>query len=212
MCINVSIVDDHPMVLAGLQQLLGSFENINVSNTYSCGKDLLQGLKDSLPDVLILDIQLPDQNGEELTKIIRKTYPQINILAMTSIDTPILIKNMLKAGCLGYLLKNADRQSLIAAIETVYRGEQFITPAIKELLFQDMLGVRRQANARVVLTRREKEILQLIAIENTSQEIADKLFLSLRTVENHRKNMLQKFDVKNMVGLVKKSMEYGLLE
>jgi len=212
MIINVAIVDDHPMVLAGLQQLLDSFGYINVCDTYDCGGDLLIGLKKRQPDVLILDIQLPDQNGDELTQVIAKDYPHIHILAISSADAPMLIKNMLKAGCLGYLLKNADRETLIEAIETVNKGKQYVGPQLKEILFQDMIDTRKITNAKPLLTRREKEILQLIAKELTSHDIADKLFLSLRTIENHRKSLLRKFDVKNMVGLVKKSIELGMLE
>lgn len=212
MSINIAIVDDHPMVLAGLQQLLMSFNNICVSNTYSCGKELLKGLKETRPDVLLLDIRLPDIGGEELAATIVQHYPGVHILVITTMDTAQQIKSMLKAGCLGYLLKNADRETLIEAIETVYKGRQYISAQLKEVLFQDMLDERNNQNPRPLLTRRETEILQLIARENTSHDIAQHLFLSLRTVENHRKSLLQKFGVKNMVGLIRKSIEYGLLD
>jgi len=211
MGIRLAIVDDHPLVQAGLRQLLASSVNIILEAVYSNGKELLSGLEQSAPDVLLLDIQLPDYNGDELARMIRQRYPQVRLLALTNVDTSAYVKKMVQAGCLGYLLKNVDRDTLVEAIETVFNGNQFIAPSLKEDLLQDMLEGKRKAKHAPTLTRREKEILQLIAKEHTSQEIADTLFLSPNTVENHRRQLLFKLDARNMAGLIKKAVDFGLL-
>ncbi len=212
MGIRLAIVDDHPLVQAGLRQLLASSGNIMLEAVYASGEELLSGLERSAPDVLLLDIQLPDHNGDELARIIRQRYPQVRMLALTNVDTSAYVKKMIQAGCLGYLLKNVDRDTLVQAIETVYKEEQFIAPTLKEELLQDMLEGKRKAKLAPSLTRREKEILQLIAKEYTSQEIADTLFLSPNTIENHRKQLFLKLDARNMAGLIKKAVDFGLLE
>lgn len=211
MSIKVAITDDHPMVVAGLLQLLGSCSNIEVQATYCCSNDLLEGLKEQQPDVLLLDILLPDKPGHELAPIIREQYPSIRILAITSVDTAYYIREMMQHGCMGYVLKNADRNVLREAIETVYVGVQYISPSLKNELLQYKLHAEQESD-NLMLTRREKEVLQLIAKGFSSKEIAAKLNLSMRTVENHRKHLLGKFDARNMIALVRKSLDMGLIE
>ncbi len=213
MPITVAITDDHPLAVAGLQNMLSSCSHIKVLNTYSNGAELLQGLEAEQPDVLLLDVLLPDTKGPELAAVIHSKYPKINILAITSLDAPVHVKAMLRNGCKGYLLKNTDVQTLIHAIEEVHRGNEYIEPSIKEQMLQNMLHFKKQTSIKKPsLTRRETEILHLIIEENTNQEIADKLFLSLRTIENHRFSLFQKLDVKNTVGLVKAAIQLGLME
>src|SRR5690606_4812460 len=127
---------------------------------------------------------LPDITGDELTGIITTTYPDVQILIMTGFDTTYHVKNLLQKGARGYLLKNTAESTLIQAIETVAVGDQFIDPSLREQLLKDLLKGKKQVAGRPVLSRREKDVLTLIVEEHTSQEIADKLFLSLRTVEN----------------------------
>ncbi len=213
MPITVAITDDHPLAVAGLQNMLSSCSHIKVLNTYSNGAELLQGLEAEQPDMLLLDVLLPDTKGPELAAVIHSKYPKINILAITSLDAPVHVKAMLRNGCKGYLLKNTDVQTLIHAIEEVHRGNEYIEPSIKEQMLQNMLHFKKQTSIKKPsLTRRETEILHLIIEENTNQEIADKLFLSLRTIENHRFSLFQKLDVKNTVGLVKAAIQLGLME
>jgi DNA-binding NarL/FixJ family response regulator len=209
--IKVAIIDDHPMVISGIQNMLRGQKNISVAATYGCGKELLEGLKKPRPDVLLLDINLPDKNGNELVPVILKSYPDLKILALTSMDTPFYVKDMMRHGCKGYLLKNTAQEELVNAIETVYKGEEYLEPGMKDQLVQSMLHANKQTGVSS-LTRREKEILQLIAMEYSSPEIAEKLFLSLRTVENHRLSLMQKLNVKNMIGLAKVAMGMGLVE
>jgi len=205
--IKLAITDDQVIILNGLQKILADVQNIRITGVYNNGDELLQGIANEQPDVLLLDIQMPGKSGIELAAIITKQYRDIKIIALTNIDVVAQIKKILQQGVMGYLLKDASPATIINAIETVYGGEQYI----QEQLRQQLLNSLSAGNAKQIVTRREKEILQMIVDEFTNQEIADKLFLSLRTVENHRNNLLQKLDVKNTAGLVKVAIQEGLV-
>lgn len=209
--ITVGIVDDHNVVINGVQNMLYDFPNIKITDVYSNGESLLAGLKKRQPDVLLLDIQLPDINGDDLTEKISNTYPNISILAMTGFDTSYYVKSMLQKGALGYLLKNTSASILVEAIETVYNRNRFVDPSLRQQLIDDMIMNKKQEFEQVMLTRREKEILKLIMEECTSPEIAKKLFLSVNTIENHRASLLQKLHVKNTAGLVKVALQRKLI-
>lgn len=213
MCIRVAIVDDHPLALNGIKGMLSAYPQITVIATYGSGHALLEGLKKEQPDVLLLDVLLPDTSGKDLVPVIVEQYPQIRIIALTSLDGPAVVKSMMQRGCLGYLLKDTTEETMVTAIEHVYRGLEFIEPSLKEYMFQNMLRYRKSGQQVMPeLTTREKEVLKLIAAEYTTQEIADKLFISFRTAENHRYSILQKLDVKNTAGLVKLAIQMGLID
>lgn len=214
MPIKVAITDDHPLVIEGLQNALSAFPKIEITDVYSSANALLKGLKKSVPDVLLLDIQLSDTPGNELAPVLIETYPQLRILVLSSMDATSYVKDMMQHGCMGYLLKsNTDRKMLAQAIEQVYAGKLFLDPSLKEDLLYGMLKEQKSVKVtRPKLTLREQEILQLIVAEHSNQEIADKLFLSLRTIEAHRYNLIQKLNVKNTVGLVKAAMQMGLVD
>ena len=205
--IKLAITDDQVIILNGLQKILADVTNIKITGVYNNGDELLEGLAKEQPDVLLLDIQMPGKSGIELSAIITKQYKNIKIIALTNIDVVAQIKKILQQGVMGYLLKDASPETIVNAIETVHGGEQYI----QEQLRQQLLNSLSAGNAKQIVTRREKEILQLIVDEFTNQEIAEKLFLSLRTVENHRNNLLQKLDVKNTAGLVKIAIQEGLV-
>jgi DNA-binding NarL/FixJ family response regulator len=212
--ISIAIADDHPMVIKGLQNMLHDFKQISIVDTYENGNELLQGLKKQQPDVLLLDIQMPGMQGDELAKIISEEYPGISILTLTNLDQPFHVEHMMHSGALGYLLKSTNADKLLDAIQTVAKGKQYIDPVMKEQILDEMYHVRKDKAAMGTppkLSRREQELLQLIAKEFTSQEIADQWCVSLRTVENHRVNLLYKLGVKNSVGLVMKAMGMGML-
>lgn len=211
MTIKVAITDDHPIVANGLKKILDDFENINVVAVYATGNDMLKEVGTSLPDVMLLDMNLPDLEGPDLARQLLKKFPSIKIVVLTSSDVTVQVKKMLQIGCQGYLLKDSDDKTIVQAIETVYTGGQFLSPAIQQQLVNDMFRNKNQKQ-NTLLSRREKEVLQLITQEFTNQEIADKLFISLHTVDNHRSSLLQKLDVKNTAGLVKKAIEHGLVE
>jgi DNA-binding NarL/FixJ family response regulator len=150
---------------------------------------------------------MPGKSGPELAVIIAKKYPTVKMIALTNVDVISQVKQMLQKGCLGYLLKDVSPEILLKAIETVHNGQQFLKEDFKTQLLNSLSG--NESNH--LITRREKEILKLIVEENTNQDIAGKLFLSLRTVENHRNNLLQKLQVKNTAGLVKVAIQEGLI-
>jgi len=212
MKIKVSIADDHPLVLAGLEKLMHDSTAIELLDFCRNGDELLQQLRKRQPDVLLLDIQMPGKNGDELARYITDTWPKISILVLTNLDQTFHVENMILNGALGYLLKHSDKEILQEAIETVYGGKQYIDPSMKDQMLQDMLEARNKAASLPKLTQREKEVLALIAREYTSSEIAEKLFISYRTVENHRLNLLFKLSVKNTAGLVRKALQLGLVD
>lgn len=205
--IRVAIVDDQVIILNGLQKILADAPHVKIEGVYNNGDDLLVAMEKNIPDVLLLDIQMPGKSGPELAVIIAKKYPTVKMIALTNVDVISQVKQMLQKGCLGYLLKDVSPEILLKAIETVHNGEQFLKEDFKTQLLNSLSG--NESNH--LITRREKEILKLIVEENTNQEIAGKLFLSLRTVENHRNNLLQKLQVKNTAGLVKIAIQEGLI-
>lgn len=209
--IRVGILDDHTMVLKGIEALLEDSNEIKVVYTFNNAKALLDYLSKEHPDVLLLDINLPKSNGIELCGFITKTYPEISIIGLSNYNDTGFIKNMMRNGAKGYLLKNTSREELTEAIKTVNSGEKYIPKILKNKLLNESFGVQLSPFIPQ-LTRREQEILESIANELTNNEIAEKLFISTKTVESHRKNLLQKFGVRNTAGLIKEAFTKGLLK
>lgn len=205
--INVAMIDDQVIILNGLQKILADAEQLVITGVYNNGDELLHGFETALPDVLLLDIHMPGKSGIELAGIISKKYPTVKMIALTNVDVLAQMKQMLQKGCVGYLLKDVSPEVLVKAIETVSGGEQYLQEEFKIQLLNSLSGI----NNKQLITRREKEILKLITEEHTNNEIAGKLFLSLRTVENHRNNLLQKLNVKNTAGLVKMAIQGGFI-
>jgi DNA-binding NarL/FixJ family response regulator len=207
--IRISIVDDHPLVITGLQNMLLHYPHIQLLETYTDGDQLLNGLKQVVPDVLLLDIQLPGKTGEELAPLVLKKYPRIRILILTNFDSTLYANNMLIRGVHGYILKTAEHEVLIQAIGAVYAGEQFIEESMKEKMEQAYSRIEKRGSLKSSLTLREIEITQLIVDGKTNPEIAEKLFLSINTVDTYRTNIMQKLDVKNTAMLVNKALKMG---
>ena len=206
--INIAIADDHLLVINGLQKIFANEADMHITGTYTNGELLLAGLTQQQPDVLLLDIQMPGKSGIELAGIVSKKFPAVKIIALTNIEVLHQVKKMLKQGCSGYLLKDVDPETLIAAVRKVAEGEQVLHEKLKAELTGNLFGNNDHTQ---VMTRREIEILQLIAEEYTNPEIAAKLHISPHTVENHRNHMLQKLGVKNTAGLIRKAMEQGII-
>lgn len=213
MPIKVAITDDHPMVVTGLQTVLASEDSIIITHSYTDGHTLLEGIQQEQPDVLLLDLQLPDILGKDLAETILRQFPDVRIIILTSLEATYHIEEMMQLGCMGYLLKsNTDHKQLIRAIEQVYNGEMVLDEGLqKQFLTNIKKKKKQQADSSALLTRREREVLKLIVEENTNQEIAVNLHVSIRTVECHRLSLLHKLMVKNTAGLVKKAMELRLL-
>lgn len=211
MKIRIAITDDHPMVIDGLKTMLSKYGHIEIISTYLNGEQLLRGLERQIFDVLLLDIQLPGKTGEELAPAILKKYPDLKILVLTNFDSKLYLNNMLRNGVRGYLLKTTDKETLTQAIDAVYKGEQFIDPELRDSIPQ--LSLKKKGSyMKVTLTTREEEILRLIVGGCTTPEIAQKLFLSPNTIENHRSRIFIKMDVKNMAELTKKALRMGFTE
>lgn len=210
--IPVALVDDHEVVINGLKAMFGNFSEIEVLFSANNATTLFEQLQERQPAVILLDIQLPEMNGIDICKQLRRQYPQIKVVAFSSFDDTHYIKQIIRNGASGYLLKNADQQTILTAIKTVLNGEEYIDESIKKILIQESISGQRRSLFEIPLTKREKEILQLIAGGLSNQEIADKLFISLRTVETHRFNLTQKLDVKNAAGLVKEAIKRGLVD
>jgi len=211
MKIKIAIADDHPLVIVGLSIILAN-NDMHLTGSYNDGRELLAGLKSNTPDVLILDIHMPGQQGDELAGIITDQYPNIKILALTNEDSVYYVKSMHRKGAHGYILKTTSESVLVDAIRRVYHGEQYLETRLKEKVKQDTLQAKKRLSAGPVLTEREKEILRYISQDMTSAQIAEKISLSKRTIDYFRLSMLTKLGVKNVGALVKKGIQLGLIE
>jgi DNA-binding NarL/FixJ family response regulator len=198
--ISVHITDDHKILVEGLKPLINKSGNIAVSGiSYSLG-ECRKALLYQTPDVLLLDINLPDGSGIDFCEEIRSKYPNLKILILSTRNEYSTVKQVLSNGASGYVLKNALSEEVITGIEAVMQGEIFLCKEIDALM-------RKKTESRIWLTIREKELLRFIVMEYTNQEIADKMFLSVETIKTYRKNLMSKLDAKNVVTLVKMAMD-----
>ena len=205
--INILIVDDHPMVLEGMKALLSNFDYITVSGTASNAYDAMAMLKVQPVDIVIVDINLPEVSGIELTAKIKKEFPGIKILAMSTFKERSYISQMIKNGASGYLVKSASKEEIEAAILSANEGKLYLSLDINSIDLNPEV-----APDVPVVSRREKEVLQLIVDGLTNPQIAEKLFISLHTVDSHRKNLLAKFNVNNTASLIRVAIKNNLVE
>ncbi len=213
MNIKIAIADDHTIVAESLGKMLSKQPGMSVVASYGTGTALLEGLKMQQPDVLLLDIHFPDSTGNELVRMIKPLYPDLKILAITSVDDPYNVQDMMQQGCSGYVHKTVTSAMLVEAIETIHAGGEFLQPSLKEGLLKTILYPDNSKNLRSIqLTSREQEILALICEGLTNMEISDKLYLSHRTIEYNRMILYQKFGVKNTASLVKLAVQHGLIK
>ena len=208
MPISVFIVDDHPMVVAGLQSLLENLDNIQVAGAVPNAFETIAFLKNNKVDVILLDINLPDISGIDLCKKITNEFPAIKILGISTFSERSYISRMIENGSLGYLIKSASREEIAEAIETVMKGKMYVSVSMEHLMRPLSLT---PPNTLPAITKREKEILSLIAEGLTNNQIAEKLFISPLTVDSHRKNLLTKLQVNNTASLIKQAVENHLI-
>lgn len=212
MKIRILIVDDHQIFIDGLSVLLQQFSEVSVVGSACSANEAVSKTIALKPDLVLMDIQMPDKDGIAATREILKQLPQTKIIALTSANESIYIKKMLEAGASGYVLKNIDREELEQVIKKVIGGEKHLDPAVSgELINNYNSKTAAPVSLEDKLTKREKEILVLIAQGLTDKEIADQVFLSVQTVITHRKNILGKLGLKNKVELARFAMEKGLL-
>lgn len=202
--INVVIVDDHRLTAEGIASAINSTETARVTGIACSGKECRDNLVFWRPDIILLDISLPDMKGTDFCESLLKENPCLKIIGVSSHNAFSVIKHMLDSGASGYVLKNESTDVVIQAIETVLAGGFFISDETKAIL-------NRPAHQQIHLTQREKEILWYITEGMTNAEIAEKIFLSPETIKSYRKNLLFKMDAKNTAILVKKSMELQLV-
>ena len=205
--IKVYIVDDHAVVIEGIYSLLQKEKDIEMAGYASNAANCLQYFSSHTADVILMDISLPDMNGVDLCKLIKKNYPGIMVLALSTFNQGTYIRKMMESGASGYLLKNAARHEIIDAIKVVVKGKTYLSFDAGQALKSGT----EQLNSIPPLTKREKEVLTAVAEGLTNMQIAEKLFISVDTVESHRKNLHAKLNVKNTAMLVRFALENDLL-
>jgi DNA-binding NarL/FixJ family response regulator len=212
--IRLLIADDHQMLKDGLKALLNNNEDIRIMGEANNGLEVLEILSKIPMDVVMLDINMPIMDGIETCKKIKQLHPLTKILVLTMYEEGNLISKIVKNGATGYILKNTGKDKLIEAIKTVYGGGTYFSDRVKDALIASMVSEKNKNNQSYIpsLTRREREIIELIVYENTTHEIAEKLFISEKTVETHRKNLLQKLNARNTAGLVRIAIQKGLVK
>ncbi|MFH1000816.1 MAG: response regulator transcription factor [Bacteroidota bacterium] len=214
--VKILLVDDHELIINGIKSMLKSTKDFNIIGEAVNGLDAIKKTDNLNPDVIIMDISMPIMNGIEACKIIVKKYPNIKILALTQHEDNEYIIQMTNAGASGYLLKNSKKDEFIEAIQTVAAGKKYYSSKISELLLSNLITQNKMADEpeknEVPLTKREIEIIRKIANEMSNQEIADDLHISIRTVETHRRNLMQKLNVNSVVSLIKYAAAKDLIK
>jgi DNA-binding NarL/FixJ family response regulator len=210
--IRVAIADDHSLFREGIRMILSEMPGILLCLEASDGNELLEALEHTPVDVVLLDLEMKKTNGMETLSTIRERYPELKVIILSMHTEPRMISHLMKLGANGYLIKDAQKNELEKAIrEACEKGVHF-----NEYVSNSLLIGLRSKNEKpalsVQLSAREREVLSLICAEHTTQEIAEKLFISERTVEGHRKNLCSKLDVKNTAGLVKKAILLKYIE
>ena len=204
--IKIALVDDEVLFRKGISFLLQREDNIDIIFEASNGEELLSNLNDSIikPDIIIMDLKMPILNGVEATKIIRKLFPEIKIIALTSYDTKSFIAIMIQVGAVAYLIKNTTPKDLIHTINQVSKKGFYYCDNVLKTIQETIISTKNsKGNLETsFLSPREIEILQLICLQKTTTEIAEHLYLSPRTVEGHRNNLLLKTESRNIAGLV----------
>ncbi len=207
--LSILIVDDHPVVAAGMQFLLNEIPGFTLAATAANAFEAMSILKNKPTDIVFLDINLPDINGFELCKKIKKEYPDMKVLGMSTYGDRNYILKMMDSGANGYLQKSAGKEEIEKALHAVIKNELYLSIPLEKLLHSSSL---HNEDPLPKLTKREKQVLGLIADGNTNQQIATQLYISQLTVDSHRKSLLTKFEVNNTAALIRLASEHHLLD
>jgi DNA-binding NarL/FixJ family response regulator len=208
--IKIALADDEVLFRKGISFLLQRKKNIDIVFEASNGEELVCFLRENKhnntnPDIVIIDLKMPVLNGVEATKIIHEEFPEVRIIALTSYNTKSFIANMIDVGAASYLVKNTTPQELMTTINEVYANGFYYNDEVLQVIHEYLISPKKKIKSRFLdeqLTNREIEVLKLICQQYSGAEIAEKLFLSARTVEGHRNNLLRKTECKNMIGLI----------
>jgi DNA-binding NarL/FixJ family response regulator len=213
--IEILIADDHAMFVDGIESILEGQNEIMVKGKCYDGPSVLKFMEKSTIDIMLLDVNLPGMSGIEVCKEVLAKYPKTKIIAISMFNEESFVSEILNNGAKGYILKNTGREELMLAIKKVYGGESFFSKDVTETIMKGLMNQRKASSKNTSLlpkiSRRETEVLKLIVEEFTTQEIADKLFISLKTVESHRSSLLAKLSARNTAGLVRIAMENSLV-
>ncbi|MEO8770959.1 MAG: response regulator transcription factor [Ferruginibacter sp.] len=209
--IRIIIIDDHPLIAGGIEMMLKDVEYLAIQAVANTGAAAMEFLENNQPEIILLDISLPDINGMQLCEKIREKNKFSKIIGLTSSNDASIITQLLRNGANGYLLKNVERSELLEAIDEVMNGKVFLSKAANEKVLEQFASISTALTNMPALTRREKEILQLLADGLNGPAIAEKLFISHFTVETHRKNLMQKLNVNSTPQLLKKAIEKKLV-
>lgn len=215
--VRVAIADDHALFREGIKMIVESRDNFKCILEADNGKALLEGIAKSpkKPDVVLLDLKMPVMDGMETTKVLRAEYPTIKILILTMLDQDDYILHLLDLGANGYLLKNSSSAEVQKAIATVYERDYYFSEHVSQVMLSGLQKKRRPIpvlNATSRITEREQEVLRLMCDEMTTAEIAERLFVSVRTVETHRKHLMEKLGAKNTAGIIYRALKEGVLD
>ncbi len=207
--IRLLLVDDHELFLEGIVSLLDGVEGLEIVGTAGNGLEAIDKIATANPEIILADLNMPKMNGTELVYHVKSHHPDIKIIVLTMHDDRPTVTEIMMAEAEGYVLKNTDRKELVLAINRVADGSTYYCNTVMSILLDKYKESQKPEGGSIQLTEREQEILQLIAQEKSSEEIADELFISRRTVETHRKNILKKTEVKGVVGLLKYGYKMG---
>ena len=212
--IHILVADDHPVVRDGLVAMLGTQADFQVVSETSSGKETVDSTLQIKPDIVLLDLEMPEMDGVEALRKIRETIPEIKVIVFTAFDTDERILNAIQAGARGYLLKGSPREEIFNAIRVVYRGGSLLEPVIATKLMQKVTDSKKtdQQTLFEPLTPREEEVLQLLALGKTNKEIAAQLVITERTVKFHVSSILRKLKKGNRTEAVRAAVELGLVQ
>jgi two-component system response regulator NreC len=213
MTVRVLLADDHGIVREGLRLVLDAQPTIEVVGEAEDGRQALELVRELRPDVVVMDIAMPNLNGLEATRQIRRQFPEVRVVILTMHENELYFLQIAKAGATGCVLKRSMGRELVAAVEAAARGESYFSPTIATKVLEDYrrLAARPTGDATDVLTEREREILQLVAEGQTNREIAELLTLSIKTVQAHRANIMEKLNAHDRTDLVKHAIRMGLV-
>ncbi|MEJ2671539.1 MAG: response regulator transcription factor [Deltaproteobacteria bacterium] len=210
--IKIVLADDHQIVRHGLRSLLSAEPDMEVVGEADNGRAVVRMVQEKLPQVVIMDISMPDLNGIEATRQILNEAPGIKIIALSMHSDSLFVLNMFKAGASGYLLKDCALEELVKAVRTVLNRKIYLSPGISDIVVKDFVmgWSPPDSSAYSILTTREREVLQLMAEGRNTNQIAESLCVSVKTVEAHRKQMMNKLDIHSVAELTKYAIRQGL--
>jgi DNA-binding NarL/FixJ family response regulator len=213
MSIRIILADDHAILRQGLSRAFEQEKDIDIVGQANDGHSTVELVKELSPDIVIMDIAMPDLNGIEATRIITKNHPKVKVIGLSMHSSDKYIREMFKAGASGYLLKNSPFEMLLEAVKTVASGKTYISPSVGDMILKDYIGKPgEEESAFSVLSQREREVLQLLAEGKTTKQVGRRLHISPKTVEAHRLKIMEKLGIDNIAQLTKYAIQEGLTQ